>query len=282
MDPLTGQPASDILNVYLIPWGIKIVIAIAIFIIGRWIARAVTKTAGRVMGKSGVDETLSDFLCKIIYALLLIAVIIAALEQLGVNTTSAIAIFAAAGLAIGMALKDTLSNFSAGVMLILFKPFQNGDFIEAGGVTGVVEKISVFSTIMRTGDNKEIIVPNSGIYGGTITNYSAKETRRVDMVFGIGYDDNIKQAKQLIEQILNADERVLKDPAPTIAVGELADSSVNINVRPWVKSADYWGVYADTLENVKEIFDANGISIPYPQMDVHNPAVQTETPEKAA
>ncbi len=282
MDALTGQQASDILNVYLIPWGIKIVTAIAIFIIGRWIARALTKASGRIMGKSGVDETLSDFLGKIIYALLLIAVIIAALEQLGVNTTSAIAIFAAAGLAIGMALKDTLSNFSAGVMLILFKPFKNGDFIEAGGVTGVVEKISIFSTIMRTGDNKEVIVPNAGIYGGTITNYSAKETRRVDMVFGIGYDDNIKQAKQLIEKILNADERVLKDPAPTIAVGELADSSVNINVRPWVKSADYWGVYADTLENVKEIFDANGISIPYPQMDVHNPTTQTETPEKAA
>lgn len=282
MDFLSDPQASDIVSGYIIPWGIKIITAIAIFIIGRMIARAVTKGTVRLMEKSEVDETLRDFLSKIIYALLLIAIIIAALEQLGVNTTSAIAIFAAAGLAIGMALKDTLSNFSAGFMLILFKPFSNGDFIEAGGVTGVVEKISIFSTIMRTGDNKEVIVPNSGIYGGTITNYSAKETRRVDLVFGIGYEDNIKQAKQLIEQVLSADARVLNDPAPTIAVGELADSSVNINVRPWVKSADYWGVYADTLENVKEVFDANGISIPYPQMDVHNPDAQTEPSDKAA
>ncbi len=271
MDFLNDPKASEILTVYVIPWGIKITLAIAIFVIGRWIAKAVTKGIRRIMGKSGVEETLSDFMGNIIYTILVVFVIIAALEQLGVNTTSAVAIFAAAGLAIGMALKDTLSNFSAGVMLILFKPFKKGDFIEAGGVTGVVEKISIFSTIMRTGDNKEVIVPNSGIYGGTITNYSAKETRRVDMVFGIGYEDNIKQAKQLIEEVLNADERVLKDPEPLIAVGELADSSVNINVRPWVKSADYWGVYFDTLEKVKEIFDANGISIPYPQMDVHNP-----------
>jgi len=153
----------------------------------------------------------------------------------------------------------------------LFKPFKNGDFIEAGGSMGVVEKISVFSTIMRTVDNREIIVPNSGIYGGTITNYSAKETRRVDLVFGIGYGDDIKKAKQIIEGILNADARILKDPAPAIAVGALADSSVNINVRPWVKSGDYWGVYSDTLENVKLAFDANGISIPFPQMDVHHP-----------
>ena len=271
MDFLNDPKASEILSTYVIPWGIKIAMAIVIFVIGRWIAKAVTKGIRRIMDKSGVEETLSDFMGNIIYTVLVVFVIIAALEQLGVNTTSAVAIFAAAGLAIGMALKDTLSNFSAGVMLILFKPFKKGDFIEAGGVTGIVEKISVFSTIMRTGDNKEVIVPNSGIYGGTITNYSAKETRRVDMVFGIGYEDNIKQAKQLIEEVLNADERILKDPAPLIAVGELADSCVNINVRPWVKSADYWGVYFDTLESVKEIFDANGISIPYPQMDVHNP-----------
>ena len=186
---------------------------------------------------------------------LLLFVVIAALSQLGINTTSLVALLGAAGLAIGLSLQSSLSNFASGVMLIIFRPFTKGDFVEAGGATGVVEKISIFTTTMTTGDNKEVIIPNGSILGGNITNYSARPTRRVDMVFGISYDDDIRQAKQLLAEIVAADERVLKDPAPLIALGELADSSVNFLVRPWVSSADYWGVYWDTHEAVKLKFD---------------------------
>jgi small conductance mechanosensitive channel len=212
---------------------------------------------------------LARFLGNILYAVLLVAVIIAAVDQLGVNTTSLLAVFGAAGLAVGLALQNSLSNFSAGVMLIIFRPFKVGDFIEAAGVTGVVEEVQIFNTLLKTPDNREIIVPNGQIYSGTITNFSARDTRRIDLVFGIGYDDDIKKAKQLIEQIMTADDRILKEPAAAVALGELADSSVNINVRPWVKSENYWPVRADLLENVKAAFDANGISIPFPQRDVH-------------
>ena len=204
---------------------------------------------------------------------MLLVVIIASLNQLGVDTTSLIALIGAAGLAVGLALQGTLQNFAAGVMLIIFRPFKTGDFVEAGGCAGIVENVSIFNTVMRTGDNKEVTIPNGAIYGGTITNYSAKPTRRVDLVFGIGYDDDIKKAKAILEQLMNDDERILSDPAPLVAVGELADSSVNFNVRPWVNSADYWGVYFDLTENVKLAFDAAGISIPYPQMDVHSQKV---------
>jgi small conductance mechanosensitive channel len=183
-----------------------------------------------------------------------------------------IALIGAAGLAVGLALQGTLQNLASGVMLIIFRPFNDGDFIEAAGVSGVVEEIGIFTTTMRSGDNREIIIPNGEIFGGTITNYSKRSTRRVDMVFGIGYDDDIKKAKNIIQGILDADERVLKDPAPLIAVGELADSSVNFNVRPWCKTGDYWCVYFDTHENIKLAFDEQGISIPYPQMDVHQQA----------
>ncbi len=270
MDILNGID-SNMINKYVVPWSISLVSALIVFIIGRWVAKLIVKGMKRVLEKAKVEETLSNFLGNIVYAILLIAVIIAALNQLGVDTTSVLAVFATAGLAIGLALKDSLGNFAAGVMLILFKPFKIGDFVEAGGSAGVIENITVFNTVMRTGDNREIIIPNGQIYAGTITNVSARETRRVDLVFGIGYDDNIKEAKQIIEQVLAADERILKAPAPLIAVGELADSSVNLNVRPWVKSGDYWGVYFALLENIKEAFDAKGISIPYPQMDVHHP-----------
>jgi small conductance mechanosensitive channel len=272
---------NEYLTQYVIPWSISIISAIAVFVIGRWVAKLIIKALNRVLERSGVDETLRGFLANIAYTVLLVAVIVASLEQLGVDTTSVIAVFAAAGLAVGLALKDSLSNFSAGVMLILFKPFKTGDFVEAAGTSGVVEKISVFSTIMRTGDNREIIVPNSHIYGGTIVNVSARDTRRIDLVFGIGYDDDIRLAKRLIEDVMTGDERILKDPAPSVAVGELADSSVNLNTRPWVKSEDYWTVRSDMLEKVKAVFDANNISIPYPQMDVHNPQ-QSSAMEKSA
>ena len=199
----------------------------------------------------------------------MVVIIIAAIDQLGVDTKSVLAIFAAAGLAVGLALKDSLSNFAAGVMIVLFKPFKNGDFIEAAGISGVVEMIGIFNTILRTGDNREITVPNAQIYGGVITNFSARDTRRIDLVIGIGYDDNIQAAKNLLEQIIDNEVRILKDPAPVIMVSELGASSVDLAVRPWVNSADYWDVRSDLLETVKTEFDTAGISIPYPQRDVH-------------
>jgi len=259
----------ELINTYLIPWGIRIALALAIFIIGRWIIKAVVNFAERMMNKAKLDTMLVSFLGNILYTVLLLAVVMAALDQLGVQTTSLLAIFGAAGLAIGLALKDSLANFSSGVMLIIFRPFNVGDLIEAAGITGIVEEVRIFNTLFRTADNREVIVPNSHIYAGPIINVSARPTRRIDMVFGIGYEDDIRKAKQLIEAAFAADERILKDPAPTVAMAELADSSVNFNVRPWVKSGDYWAVRSDLMERIKLSFDDNGISIPYPQQDVH-------------
>ncbi len=250
-------------------YGLKLLGALAIFVIGKWVARALTKTVKKLMERAGVEPTLTSFVGSLVYVLLMVVVILAALSGLGVNTTSFVAILGAAGLAVGLALQGTLSNVGAAVLLILFRPFKVGDFVEAGGTAGVVEEINMFSTIFKTGDNKIVIVPNGAIIGGTITNYSAKETRRVDWSFGIGYDDDLKLAKKSLEEILTEDDRILKDPAIFVAVSELADSSVNFVCRAWVKSGDYWGVYFDTIEKVKLVFDEKGISIPYPQMDVH-------------
>lgn len=274
MDQLANLSDPTLIQTMVIPWAIRIGVALAIFIVGRWIAKWITSMIRRVMTRASMDEMLVRFLGNIVYTVLLLAVVMAALDHLGIQTTSLLAVFGAAGLAIGLALKDSLGNFSSGVMLILFRPFKVGDFIEAGGTSGVVEEVRMFATMFRTGDNREVIVPNSQIYGGTIINYSARDTRRIDMVFGIGYNDDMAKAKQLIEDIMKQDERILADPAPTIALGELGDNSVNFNVRPWVNSGDYWPVRADLLEKVKLAFDANGISIPYPQRDVyiHNAA----------
>jgi small conductance mechanosensitive channel len=252
-----------------VDWGIKIAIAIAIFIVGKIAARMISNLMEKALRKGGTDEMLTGFLGNITYGVLLIAVALAAIDTLGVNVTSLMAILGAAGLAVGLALKDSLGNFAAGVMIIIFRPFKIGDFITAGGVSGVVDEIGMFATLMHTGDNQRMIVPNSGIIGGNITNTSALPTRRIDLVFGIGYDDNIGQARDIIMEILQADERILEDPAPAVAVGELADSSVNLNVRPWVDSGDYWPVRADLLESIKLRFDEAGISIPYPQQDVY-------------
>jgi len=260
---------SNLITTYVIPWGINIAMALAIFIIGKMVVNMLTKILRSVLGKSKMDEILINFVTSIFKTVLLLFVVIAALDQLGVDTTSLIALLGAAGLAVGLALQSSLQNFAAGVMLIVFRPFKAGDFVEVAGTSGVVEMIGIFSSTLRTGDNREIIIPNGSIYGGTITNYSARSTRRVDMVFGIGYDDDIKKAKDLLDKIVTGDERVLKDPAPVIAVGELADSSVNFVVRPWVKTADYWAVLWDLNETVKLEFDKAGISIPYPQMDIH-------------
>lgn len=263
---------SDSLN-YLIGlaavWGLKILFAIAIFVIGKWIAKWLTNVSKKLMEKANVDKTLTSFIGSLVYVLLMVFVILAALSKLGINTTSFIAVLGAAGLAVGLALQGTLANIGAAVLIIIFKPFKVGDFVEAGGALGTVEEINMFSTIFKTGDNKVVIVPNSAVIGGKITNYSAKETRRVDWVFGIGYEDDLKLAKNILEDIIDKDERVLKEPASLVAVSELADSSVNFTVRAWVKSADYWGVYFDIIEKVKLTFDEKGISIPYPQLDVH-------------
>lgn len=268
MENATGT-ALSFADAYLIPWIIKIALAIAIFYVGRLVAKWLIGVMERMLKKSAMDDMLVEFIGNIAYALLLVFIVLAALDQLGVNTTSAMAVLGAAGLAVGLALQNSLSNFAAGVMLIMFRPFKAGDFVDAAGVSGTIETIKIFSTTMRTGDNKEIIVPNGKIYQGTITNFSARDTRRIDMVMGIGYDDDIKQAKTIIMDIMAADERILEDPAPVVNVAELGDSSINLNVRPWVNSADYWKVRSDMLENVKTAFDEAGISIPYPQRDVH-------------
>jgi len=251
------------------PYVINIIFAALIFIIGKYLARKITNITTKMLTKSNVNETLRTFLSNVIYGLLLIVVVLAALNKLGVQTTSFIAILGAIGLAIGLAFQSTLSNISAGVMIVIFRPFSIGDFIEAGGVAGIVEELNLFNTVFKTPDNKVIIVANSNIIGGNITNYSLKDTRRVDFVFGIGYDDDLKLAKETLQNIINKDERILQDPLPFVAVGELADSSVNFTVRVWVKSEDYWGVHFDTIEKVKLTFDKKGISIPYPQMDIH-------------
>jgi small conductance mechanosensitive channel len=261
--------SPDLISTYLIPWSIRLLTALAIFVIGRWVVRVVVRVAERLMKKARLDTMLTTFLGNILYTVLLLVVIIAALDRLGVQTTSLLAVFGAAGLAIGLALKDSLANFSSGVMQIIFRPFQVGDFIEAAGIGGVVEEVRIFNTILRTGDNREIIVPNSLIYGGPIINVTARTTRRIDLVIGIGYDDDIRKARTLVEGIFRADDRILTDPAPAVSVAELADSSINLNIRPWVRTGDYWNVRSDLLQEIKQSFDANGISIPFPQRDVH-------------
>ena len=250
-------------------YGLKVVAAIAIFVVGRWVAKAISNMIRKMMRKANVDQTLRKFVANMAYIGLLAFVVLAALSQLGIQTTSFIAILGAAGLAVGLALQGSLSNFAAGFLMILFRPIRVGDYIEGGGTAGTVEEIAIFTTTLVTPDNKTVIVPNAKMTGDNIVNWSAKGTRRVDMVMGIGYEDDIEKAKQIMADVLAKDPRILKDPAPQIAMVELADSSVNFMVRPWVKASDYWGVYTATHEAIKKEFDAQGISIPYPQRDVH-------------
>ena len=250
-------------------FGLKILTAILIIVVGRWLARFIRKTAEKMMTRSKVDATLVTFVGNLIYIALLTFVILAALAQLGIQTTSFIAVIGAAGLAVGLALQGSLANFAAGILMLLFRPFKVGDFIEGGGVSGIVEEMHIFTTQLRTPDNKTIIIPNAKITGDNITNYTKKENRRVDLVIGVSYRDDIEKVKRVIADVLNGDDRVLKDPAPTIAVLGLGDSSVNFAVRPWVKTENYWNVYFDTTERIKKRFDAEGISIPFPQRDVH-------------
>jgi small conductance mechanosensitive channel len=269
LNPDTYLHYLQLVKDWLITNGPSIIVALIILVIGRWLAMWFASLGRKAMTKGGVEDTLSRFLAKLIYYGLLAAVVIAAADQLGIKTTSFIAIMGAAGLAAGLALKDSLSNFASGVMLILFRPFVVGDFVTAGGVSGTVQQIDIFSTIILTPDNQKFIVPNSGITAGVITNVNAEPTRRIDLVVGIGYDDDIRAAKHTLEDLVKADKRILEDPVPKIAVSELADSSVNLIVRPWVKTEDYWDVRLELTEKIKLTFDEKGISFPYPQQDVH-------------
>ncbi len=264
----------EMITYFITTYSLKVVGAILIFIIGKWLARYLSKLLGKILRKNNMDETLTSFLGHITYYTLFLLVLIAAAGQLGINTTSFLTIVGAAGLAVGLALKDSLSNFASGVMLILFRPFKVGDYVTAGGQSGTVESIDIFNTILKTPDNQMVIVPNSSITTDVITNVNANPTRRIDLIVGIGYDDNIGEAKSVLEDLVKADSRILSDPAPTIAVSELADSSVNFVVRPWVKTADYWAVRFDLTEKIKLTFDEKSISFPYPQQDVH---MYTET-----
>ncbi|AYA65361.1 mechanosensitive ion channel family protein [Alteromonas sp. RKMC-009] len=271
-ETLSMFTASDIeryINTYAIPWAINIAMAIAIFVIGRIIVGILLSVFRRVMAKSKYDEMLINFVESIVSAILMLFVIVASLDQLGVDTTSLVAIVGAAGLAIGLSLQDSLKNFAAGVMLLVFKPFKQGNYVEAAGTAGIVQKIGIFHTVMTSLDNKEITIPNGKIYSDNITNYSAKDTRRCDMTFGIGYDDDLLKAKRILQELVDEETRILKEPACLIGVAELGDSSVNFTVRPWVAASDNLAVRLAFTEAVKLRFDAEGISIPYPQMDVH-------------
>lgn len=250
-------------------WSGKIVSALLVFIIGKWLAKRFAKLFVKIMERNAVDVTLTKFLHNILYYLILVAVVIAAAGQLGVNTTSFLTVVGAASLAIGLALKDSLGNFASGVMLILFRPFRVGDVVTVGGETGSVEEITVFNTILNTGDNQKKIIPNGTVGSSTITNITANPTRRIDLIVGIGYDDDIRQAKETLEKILAEEELVLSDPEPTVAVSELGASSVDLVVRPWVKTGDYWSVKFALTEKIKLTFDEKSISFPYPQTDVH-------------
>ncbi|MGW8311702.1 MAG: mechanosensitive ion channel family protein [Desulfuromonadales bacterium] len=247
----------------------SIVYAIIILAAGYWGAKAVSGMLKSFMERSNLDQALSGFVGNLVTALVIAFAVIAAMNQLGIQTTSLVAIVGAAGLAVGLALKDSLGNFAAGVMILIFKQFKAGDLIEAAGVLGVVETLNIFSTQMRTGDNKTIFVPNGKLLGDNIINYSTKPTRRIDLVIGVSYSADLSHVKKVLEEILASEPRILKDPAPTIGVLELADSSVNFAVRPWVESADYWDVFFNLHAEIKIRFDAEGISIPFPQRDVH-------------
>lgn len=253
----------------LINWGIKIGLALVILIIGKFVAKTIVDLVKKAMIKKEVDPAVVSFAGSILYVIALLAVLIASMSQLGIDTTSLVAVIGAAGLAIGLALQGSLSNFASGVLIVVLRPFKAGDFVEVGNRMGTVMEIKLFATRLKTPDNKIVIVPNSSITGNAITNFSAQDTRRVDLVIGISYDSDIRKAKSVIEEIVAADERILRDPAWNIAVNELADSAVNLIVRPWVNSGDYWPVYWHLMETIKIKLDENDIVIPYPQMDVY-------------
>ncbi|MGD1525108.1 small-conductance mechanosensitive channel MscS [Vibrio harveyi] len=253
----------------LIQYGVNIISALLILFIGNIIVKAVANSVSKVLEKKKMDKAVVEFVNGLVRYLLFVIVLIAALGRVGVQTASVVAVIGAAGLAVGLALQGSLSNFAAGVLIVAFRPFKSGDYVEIGGVAGSVEAIQIFQTVLKTPDNKMVVVPNSSVIGGAITNYSRHATRRVDLVIGVSYSADLKQTKQVIRDVLEKDERILKDPAIQIGVLALAASSVNFVVRPWCKTADYWDVYFDSTQAIKEALDEAGIEIPFPQMDVH-------------
>ena len=253
----------------IISYSVSIIIALLIFFIGKWVSKSLVTLMGRALKRVGVDKTLLSFLENIAYYSLLTVVIIAALNKLGVETTSFLAILGAAGLAIGLALKDSLGNFASGVMIVLFKPFKAGDSVVAGGVSGTITEITIFNTVFLSADNQKIIVPNSSITKSSITNVNANPTRRVDIVVGISYEDNIKKVKDVLLEIVNSNQAILKSNPISVNVAELTDFSVKLSLNVWVKSSDYASVKAELLESIKTKFDEVGITIPYPKQDVY-------------
>ena len=263
------QQLLDTTTTLVSTWGLQVIGAIAVLVIGRWVAGMLRRGATRGLERAGTDATLVPFLASMVYYLVLAVVLIAVLGLFGIETTSLVAVLATAGLAVGLALQGTLSNFSSGVMLLLFRPFRIGDFVDVSGVKGSVVEIGIFTTVLKTPDNVKIIVPNSSIYGSTITNYAAYDTRRNDLVIGVSYGDDLSEAEAAIRRVIEADDRVLGDPEPVIAVAELADSSVNFVVRPWCNASDYWALRFDLTRRIKEELEKSGCSIPFPQQDVH-------------
>jgi len=243
--------------------------ALLIFVIGRWIAKAIISMMRKAMTRKQLDEILISFLANIVYVFLLLSVVLIAVSYLGIAVTPLVAVLGGAALAVGLALQSSLSNFASGLMLVGFRPFSKGNFVEAGGVSGTVSSVGIFQTQLTTPDNRHVIVPNSEITSQPITNYSAFDTRRIDLIIGVAYDDDLKTAQAVMKKVIEGHEKVLKDPEPAILMMELADSSVNFAVRPWVKTADYWGVRSELLESLKAELEAAGCSIPYPQRDVH-------------
>jgi len=265
----TWDEALTMLKTTGLDFAINLVTAIVIFYVGRIAVRLMTKGLRKIMVAQDVDETLVSFASNLASMVLMLIVFITAISALGVQTTSFIAILGAAGLAIGLALQGSLSNFASGVLIVLFRPYKVGDWIEAAGVSGSVEEVQILTTVLKTGDNKVVIVPNGQVMDSIITNYSANDKRRVDMLVGVSYSDDLDKVRSTLEELVAAEDRVLDEPACTIAVSELADSSVNFVVRPWVATADYWGVKFDLTEAIKKRFDKEGISFPFPQQDVH-------------
>lgn len=249
-------------------YGLKIITAVMILFIGRWIARIITNVVRRLLTRAEVDPTLVSFVGNLAYYAALVFVVVAALGQLGIQTTSFIAVLGAAGLAVGLALQGSLANFAAGLLMILFRPFQVGHYIEGAGSAGTVKEIHIFTTYLTTPDNKLVVIPNAKLMGDNIVNYSANDTRRVDMTVGVSYHDDLKKVRQVLGELIDQEERILPDPEPTIAVSALADHSVNFVIRAWVNTPDYWGVYYDLTERVKTRFDEEGISIPFPQREI--------------
>jgi len=266
---MDAEQITELLQKLITLYGLKIVAAVAILILGRIAAGLIRSGLRAVMNRKKIDPTLVSFVTSLTYVAIMAFVIIGAVAKLGIQTASFVAVLGAAGLAVGLALQGSLANFASGVLLIVFKPIKIGDFVEAGGATGAVKEIGIFTTVMTSPDNKRIIVPNAKLTGDNIVNYSAEDTRRVDIIAGISYNDDIDKARTILEKILAENALILKEPAPTVAVVELADSSVNFVVRPWVKTADYWDVFFATQEKIKKQFDAEKISIPFPQQDVH-------------